>query len=100
GGRGGGAEQARTGRRKGPLRRLAERRQGKAPPSHASGVAADAGARCGAKRISRAKRSALPTVSSAAVRNAAPGKYTPAERAEKWPNTWVMSGGPMIELRL
>src|SRR5438552_884729 len=56
---------------------------------------------CGASpRSARAKSAAQPAVSSAAVRNAAPGKYNPAERAEKWPNTCVMSGGPTIELRL
>jgi hypothetical protein len=36
----------------------------------------------------------------AAVKNAAPGKYTGAAGLENRPKIWVMRGGPRIELRL
>src|SRR5262249_14119453 len=57
-------------------------------------------AACGARRTARGSSTALATVRAAAVRKAAPGKYTGAVGPENQANTCVMSGGPMIELRL
>src|SRR5215831_7088808 len=55
---------------------------------------------CGVRRIARRNSSAQTAVRAAAARNAAPGKYTGAAGSEKRLKICVMSGGPMIELRL
>src|SRR5262249_33102794 len=55
---------------------------------------------CGVRRIARRESRAQATVSAAAGRNAAPGKYTVAAGPEKRLKICVRSGGPMIELRL
>src|SRR5215469_2314324 len=54
----------------------------------------------GARRSARSSSAALAMVRAAAVRNAAPGKYTGALGPENQANTCVMSGGPMIALAL
>src|SRR5215472_11683099 len=64
----------------------------------AAGSRAERG--CGVRRIARRNSSAQTAASAAAVRNAAPGKYTAAAGAEKRLKIWVKSGGPMMALRL